>query len=151
MGHRRFYGGPQRYLKISCLVQKNLISFISIGELTKIEDSDPLSFFSEFKAKIALPEVKTINFFFCRSGQSLGKQLLLKSGNLCFRGEGPQSYGEQRWFTEQWAMLTFKNTKMSHGSEKVENLCFRAIISRRYFLAQLLARPKRLGFSANNK
>ena len=77
--------------KIGCLVQKSLISVISIGEFTKIEDFDALTFFSdtgencsprgedlffrrsgqklvfqrgffEIRAKIALPKVKT--FFF---------------------------------------------------------------------------------------
>ena len=40
MGHRAIR-------KINCLVQKSLISVISIGELTKIEDSDALTFFSD--------------------------------------------------------------------------------------------------------
>ena len=48
--------------KIGCLIQKSLISFISIKELTKIEEANALTFFLEIKAKIALPELKT--FFF---------------------------------------------------------------------------------------
>ena len=56
-----FAVGHRAIQKIGCLVQKSLISFISIGELTKIGDSDALTFFSAIKAKITLPEV---NIFF---------------------------------------------------------------------------------------
>ena len=35
-----------------------------MGELTKIGDSNMLTFFSEIKAKIAIPEVKTFFSFF---------------------------------------------------------------------------------------
>ena len=55
MGHRT-------NRKLGCLVQKSFISVISIGELTKIGESDALTFSSKIKAKIALPEVNT---FFC--------------------------------------------------------------------------------------
>ena len=51
--------GLRAIRKIGCLVQKNLISVISIEELTKIGDSDTLTFFSEIKVKITLPDVKT--------------------------------------------------------------------------------------------
>ena len=57
MGHRAIR-------KIDCVVQKSLISVISIGELTKIGDSDALTFFSETMEKIALPEVNSFFYFY---------------------------------------------------------------------------------------
>ena len=65
-----FEVGHRAIRKIGCWVQKSLISVISTGELTNIEDTDALTFF-RIKAKIARPEVKI--FFFRNSGQSLGK------------------------------------------------------------------------------
>ena len=73
MGHRAIR-------KINSLVQKSFISVTSIGELTKIGDSDALTFFSEIKAKIAFPEVKI--FFF--SGDH-GKHCLPRGENLFLR------------------------------------------------------------------
>ena len=56
-----FAVGHRAIRKVGCLVQKSVISVI-------LQCAD---FFSEIRAKIALPEVKT---FFLRSGQSLGKR-----------------------------------------------------------------------------
>ena len=63
MGHRAIR-------QIGCPIQKSLISVISFGELTKIGDSNALTFFSEIKAKIALPEVKTFFFNFGDQGKN---------------------------------------------------------------------------------
>ena len=58
-----FAVGHRAIQKIDCLVQKSLVSVISIGELTKIGDSAALTFFLEIKAKIAIPEMKAFFAF----------------------------------------------------------------------------------------
>ena len=146
--------------KIGCLVQKSLISVISIGELTKIEDFDALTFFSdtgencsprgedlffrrsgqklvfqrvffEIRAKIALPKVKT--FFFEAQGNHLANNADSKVETSFFEAEGHRAMVQQRWSTEQWATQTFKKYKMGHVIEKVENH-----LAKEYFLVSAI-------------
>ena len=112
-----FAVGHRAIRKIGCLVQKSFISVISIG----IGDYNVLTFFSEIRAKIALPEVKTF-FFDIRA--ITGLATLTRKWRPFF----------SRWrATEHWAMQTFKKHKMCHGSEKVENHCSKLKIALFFF------------------
>ena len=95
-----FAVGHRAIPKIGCFVQKSLISVISIIELT-IGNSDALTFFSEIKAKIALPVVKTC-FFFRRSGQ----KSLFQRRRPFFGGGGVREITRQTTLTRKWRLFS---------------------------------------------
>ena len=79
-----FAVGHRAIRQIGCSIQKSLISVISFGGLTKIGDSKALTFLSEIKAKIALPEVKTFFFYFGDQGKNRSP----RGEDLFFGGQG---------------------------------------------------------------
>ena len=97
-----FAVGHKAIRQNGCSIQKSLISIVSFGELTKIGDSIALTFFSEIRAKIALPELKT---FLLKIRAITGHTALTqKWRRFFFAAEGHRAMVEQQWSTEQWPM-----------------------------------------------